>query len=211
MAKPRRNRKRKPARRKPFREPKPLILIVCEGEVTEPQYLRGFTNACQNPRVNIQIPSNHGTPKTLVGLAKKYKRDAESAAAQEGDDNVAFDSVWCVFDVDEHPLMLDAIQMARDNDIHLAISNPAFEIWLLLHFRDSPGMKRRDQLRKLLKEHVVDYDKHVDFANDYAGGYDEAVKRSKGLKAIAANLNQGHHECNPSTGVYVLTASIRVS
>jgi len=210
MAKSRRDRNRKPARRKPFREPKPLILVVCEGKVTEPQYFRGFTNACLNPRVDIRIPGEHGTPKRLVEVAKEYKKLAEEAAAKEGDENLAFDSVWCVFDVDEHPLIPDAIQMARDNGIHLAISNPAFELWLLLHFRDSPGMKRRDQVRELLEDFVEEYDKHVDFVKDYSTGYDDAVKRSKRLSEIASNSGRSYHDCNPSTGVFLLTELIRV-
>ncbi len=38
----RRDRDRRPGRRAPFREPKPVILIVCEGERTEPEYFEGF-------------------------------------------------------------------------------------------------------------------------------------------------------------------------
>ena len=34
----RRDRDRRPARPAPFRDPEPIILIVCEGERTEPDY-----------------------------------------------------------------------------------------------------------------------------------------------------------------------------
>ena len=209
MGSSRRDRKRRPARKKPFRKPKPLILIVCEGTVTEPQYLRGFTKHWKNPRVTIKIAPEQGTPRTLVEIAKKYKKASETAATKEGDENIAYDAVWCVFDVDEHPYVPDAVQMARDNHIKLAISNPCFELWLLVHHRDSPGSKRRDQVSSLLKEFVEDYDKGVDFGKDYAAGYKDAVRRSRGMHNIASNLGKGHHEHNPSTGVYVLTESIR--
>jgi RloB-like protein len=141
MPGPRRNRDRKPGRQTPFREPKPIILIVSEGEKTEPQYFDGFSRACHNPRVEIYVPPEHGVPKTLVEIAKEHQKKAEADARREGDDNLAYDSVWCVFDRDDHPHVPDAQQMARDNDIQLSISNPCFELWLLLHFRDDPGMQ----------------------------------------------------------------------
>lgn len=49
-----RKRQRRPGRQRPFREPKPTILVVSEGEVTEPEYLHGLQQACRNPRVTIR-------------------------------------------------------------------------------------------------------------------------------------------------------------
>jgi hypothetical protein len=37
-----RNRQRRRGRRPAFLEPKPVILVVSEGEVTEPEYIRGL-------------------------------------------------------------------------------------------------------------------------------------------------------------------------
>jgi len=139
MPNARRNRDRRPGRRPPFRDPKPTVLIVCEGDVTEPEYFLGFRSACRNTRVKIRIADTHGVPMTLVETAKGYKSEAEEEAAREKDDNLAYDSVWCVFDIDEHPHVPEARQMARDSGIYLAVSNPCFELWLLLHFRDNPG------------------------------------------------------------------------
>jgi hypothetical protein len=159
----RRDHDRRPGRRPPFREPKPVILIVCEGEKTEPGYFEGFARACHNSRVRITLAPEHGVPRTLVATAKKHKKSAEDAARREDDENLAFDAVWCVFDVDDHPQIADARQMARDNCIELAVSNPCFELWLLLHFRDSPGMQHRGKICQVLSAHVPGYDKAVDF------------------------------------------------
>ena len=203
----RRDRSRKQARREPFRESKPRILVVTEGAVTEPEYLRGFINACKNPRVEIKIAGEHGRdPKSLVGIAKQHRDDADRAADRENDDNLRFESVWCVFDVDDHLKIPDAKQMARDNGIELAISNPAIELWLLLHFRESPGMQHRDKVRAMLAEFVPGYDKHVAFA-EYFPGYDAAVRRAQQLDRAATQ--DGEEGRNPSTGVYRLTALIR--
>jgi hypothetical protein len=204
-----RNREKRAARRKPFRQPRPLILIVCEGQVTEKEYFVGFKNACHNPRVEIEFHPDQGVPKTLVEMARERKKRAERDAKREGDDNIAFDEVWCVFDIDEHPNIPDAVQMARDNGILLAISNPAIELWLLLHFRDHPGMKGRRQVGKLLKAFDTNYDKHVDYHGKYSDGYSDACRRAEKLEDTATIVTGEIHEHNPSTGVYKLTESIR--
>jgi hypothetical protein len=202
----RRHRERRPARRAPHRDPKPLVLVVCEGAVTEPEYLQGFRTACSNPRVSIEVYPGKGVPKTIVEVAKEHKKRAELRAQRERDENLRYDSVWCVFDFDDHPAIPDATQMARDNAIDLAVSNPCIELWLLLHFQDQPGMQHRDKVDALLKRHVPDYDKHIDFAA-YERGYCDAVKRARRLDADAERDNEPGR--NPTTGVWRLTESIR--
>src|SRR5262249_19618035 len=192
-------------RRPPFRDPKPIILIVCEGERTEPEYFDGFSRFCRNPRVRIAIAPEHGGPRTVVNTAKERKKEAEAAARREADENLVYDSVWCVFDVDDHPQVADAMQMARDNGIELAISNPCFELWLLLHFRDSPGMQHRAAMQRMLSKHVPGYDKRVEFMV-YGAGYRQAVERAKRMDEAAQS--SGESGRNPTTGVYKLTMAI---
>lgn len=200
-----RRRHRKPARRDPFRDTLPVVLIVCEGKVTEPQYFEGLKRAARNPRVTIRISPQHGVPKTLVEVAKQWKDVAEKEAKREGDDNLRIDSVWCVFDVDEHPGIPEAQQTACDDGIELAVSNPCFELWLLLHFRDSPGMQDRDHIRQLLKHDVPEYDKHVEFST-YSSGYSQAVTRAERLDRMADEVRDPG--CNPTTGVYRLATLV---
>ena len=206
MASHRWNRDRKPSRRQPFRDPKPTILIVCEGSITEPEYFDGFWHSCHNPRVRVHVPKDHGVPKTLVGIAKDLKNDALKQAKEQGDDNLAFDAVWCVHDVDDHPHLHEAREMADANGVELAISNPSFELWLLLHFRDSPGMQHRDALGPMIKQFDPGYDKHVIYSK-YSAGYEVAVERARRLDQAAEERNET--EGNPTTGVYKLTSLIR--
>jgi hypothetical protein len=201
-----RDRDRRVGRRPPFRDPKPRILIVSEGDVTEPEYFRGFANACRNPRVTVEIAPEHGVPRTVVEAARDRKREAENQAEREKDDNLAYDSVWSVFDIDDHPRIGEAKDMARDNNIRLAISNPCFELWLLLHFRENPGMQHRANTREKLKEHLPDYDKHIDYAS-CCEGYEQAVMRARRMDEAAESASEPHR--NPTIGVYRLTESIR--
>jgi len=201
-----RNRERREGRRPAFRDPKPTILVISEGDATEPEYLHGFRDACRNPRVTIEVANEHGVPMTLVRIAKEYKEEASIRAAREKDENLAYDSVWCVFDIDDHPDIGAAKEMARDNDIRLAISNPCIELWLLLHFRENPGMQSRATMKKKLKEYVPQYDKHVDNAL-YAAGYPQAVARASKMDKDAKDAGEPHR--NPTTGVHELTELIR--
>lgn len=95
--------------------------------------------------------------------------------------------------------------MARDNDIQLAVSNPCIELWLLLHFKDTGAIDCKNLL-KLLKTHIPQYDKHVNFA-DYEAGLAVAIKRSKALDKLAKAA--GEPDRNPTTGIYRLVEEIQ--
>jgi hypothetical protein len=204
-----RNRDRRNARRTAYRDPRPIILIVCEGQNTEPEYFDQFWKACKNPRVKVEPAREHGVPLTLVQVARDKKRAAEMQAEREGDENLAFDQVWCVFDVDNHPHVAEARLLAKEHQIRLAVSNQSFELWLLLHHRSDPGPKHRSDLRKLLKKHVPAYDKHVNYKKDYEPGYADAKRRAKAL-CHAADIDSEPGR-NPTTNVYELTHEIERS
>lgn len=201
-----RNRERRPARRATPREPLHRILIVCEGQLTEPAYFFAFRDGCKNPRVEVSIPKEHGTPRTLVELALGFERAAEERARAERDENLAFDEVWCVYDVDDHPKLNDARQLAAAHGIDLAISNPCFELWLLLHFRESPGARHRHDVQALLAPFVGGTTKHPEMTS-VLRGYDRARLRAERLERDAAEV--GEVGRNPTTGVFHLTESIR--
>jgi hypothetical protein len=200
-----RNRQRRRGRRAPFREPKPKLLIVCEGAKTERQYFEQFASFHRNSLVDVIVEGGKGVPLTVVRTAKAWKEKASSDAKRKDDEFLKYQSVWCVFDVDDHPKVPEARIMANDNGIELAISNPCFELWLLLHHRDCPGELHRGKARSMLKVHVPSYDKHVSFV-DYRDGYTRAVQRARSLDQLAESVSEPGR--NPTTGVYVLTELI---
>jgi hypothetical protein len=194
------------ARRAPSRAPLPLLLVVCEGEVTEPQYLRGFGRAQGANTVRLHVQAPGGDPRALVRRAIELRDEAAARATRERDDNLAYDEVWCVFDVDDHAGLPTAREFAQRSDIGLALSNPCIELWLLLHFRDHGAHLTSRQAATLLGKHVRGYHKHVSH-EDFARGYADAVER-------AATLERRHAEAgteggNPSTRVHRLTERIR--
>lgn len=104
----------------------PSILIVTEGEKTEPFYFRAFD--LHNARVVIE--NAKGTdPQTVAERAIELKTQAAKSGA-------AYQSVWIVFDRDSHDLLRfkRAFSLAEEHGIEIAYSNPCFEVWYLLHF-----------------------------------------------------------------------------
>lgn len=180
--------------------------MVCEGAVTEPDYIRGLERRTRNATLAITIPDEQGDPKRLVEIAKEEKAKAEALAKKESDEFLRFDEAWCVCDVDDHARLPDARQMARDNGIDLVVSNPCFELWLLLHFRDPPGPESRKVMRSMLKRFMPGYAKRVEF-EDLVDGLDSATERARRLDEQAET--DGQPGRNPNTQMYRLTESIR--
>lgn len=205
MGSKRRRRTRRPARLPATRIPKRRLLVVCEGKRTEPEYIAGFERHVRNARVEIEIPKERGDPKRVVEIAKKCTQDAVDEAKRQRDDFLAFDETWCVFDRDEHDRFADACTMARDNGFELAISNPCIELWLLLHFRENPGMQSRHVVARMLRAHLPREHKGIEFSLLIDGIFD-ATERARRMDADAEAMGEAGR--NPTTGFYRLTNAI---
>lgn len=209
MSKPRRTMWNDLRRKGPTREMKPRYLVICEGCVTEPGYFEALRRKERATLViELEIDDKGGVPKTLVERAVRKKKAEARKAQREGDKRLGYDAVWCVFDIDEHPRLHDACQQAQANEIELAISNPCFELWALLHFQEQNAPLDRGQARQLLKNHLPRYDKELPFEQMDAH-YAEAVRRAETLDKRHNDINESG--ANPSTSVYRLTESIRAA
>lgn len=110
------------------------ILIVCEGEKTEPNYFKNFPVYTTKIKV-VGIGEN---TVSLVNYAINNKDK--------------YDKVWCVFDKDSFldKQFNEACQLAENNDIKLAYSVESFELWYLLHFNYlDTGISRKHYIDKL--------------------------------------------------------------
>jgi hypothetical protein len=111
-----------------------------------------------------------------------------------------------VCDVDDHRRLAAAKDQARAQRIELAISNPSFELWALLHFQDQTAWIHRDTVRAKLKNHIPGYKKELPF-EQLERSYQKACERAATLdKRHARNGVEGE---NPSTQVVRLCGLIR--
>ncbi len=193
-------------RQRPTRQAKPKLLVVCEGN-TERIYLEAL-NAKQGHPVVLEIVADHSSPREIVRLAAGRKRAARKMAHRDPDE--ALGGVWCFFDHDEHPFIPEAINQAEDNEIHLAFSNPCFELWLLLHFQNQTAALERQTAASLYRNHDVNYGKSP-AVGPLMERVDDAVARARLL--VQRQTENGNVRENPWTTVqeFVLALQQRVS
>jgi hypothetical protein len=121
-----------------------------------------------------------------------------------------FDEVWCVTDVDHYEregskvTAALALAAAGEPKINVAVSNPCFEFWLLLHHEDcSAHCADCGAVLRRLRNWVPAYDKARLVFRDYAGGVQRAVAQARALDPTGAD-----HVRNPSTGVWRLVTAL---
>ena len=196
------------ARRRPYspKQRKKRFLLYCEGEVTERDYFRDFARFLRSPLIEVKIaPEWRKDPKRLVELAKEARSEADREARLARDDSLRYDEVWCVFDCDEHTRLKPAIDQATALELGLAVSNPCFDLWLLLHFQDQRAAITTKKAGDAVRTHVPRYVKHMDFAR-LAGRGADAVVRAKELEA--QSRRKGERRGNPTTGVWRLITKL---
>jgi hypothetical protein len=71
-----------------------------------------------------------------------------------------------VFDVDENDPedIRNAFELAQKNQVMVAISNPQFEVWLLMHFQNIPDEFIKEDIERKLKGHMPLYSKSADLS-----------------------------------------------
>ena len=212
MAKSRRTRRSlhedRPLRRRvEFRTPRRTFLVFCEGTKTEPDYIEALRRepTVRNSASVIRIDkeASGAVPLTLVNAAA----DARVRSSQEQGE---IDEVWCLFDVEwpeNHPKLLEARARAGVSDIRLAISNPCFELWLVLHFRNHTAWLDSDAAGKLRRKHDKSSGKGLD-GSQYMPRRADAARRARALTAKHAGDGREFPKDNPSSGMYLLLEAI---
>ena len=146
------------------------------------------------------------TPKTIVDRAVELKKQANRDAKRSADDNLRYDEIWCAFDVHDHLLIAEAQEQAKANGVELAISNPCFELWALLHFQDQHAHIERGKVQRLCAKHMPGYEKELSY-DILRSKYSDALRRAEDLEKW--HDSRGTPGENPSTMVYKLVERIR--
>jgi hypothetical protein len=196
-----RRRFRALARRPAYREQLLRILVVCEGQVSEPRYLIEMKRVHKNRLISVKVVGEGGAPINAVDQAIRLKQQATEKARRSGDSYDLYDEIWCVLDVDDHESLQRAKERARANGILLAISNPCFELWLLLHFVDQRAPISTREVQRACCRYLADYEKQVPVSR-IEGLYATALGRARNLSA--ARLHQDDPNGNPSTEILPL-------
>lgn len=195
-------------RRESVREPYDYVLIVCEGEKTEPIYLRGLTRLLSLSSANVRVVSPDGSdPMTLVNAARKALVEEE------------FYRVYCVFDRDRHTNYDQAVDNIRNSSegragrLIATTSVPCFEVWVLLHFVYTAQTYDLVQGRSVAGPIIREIQKYYpEYTKAGRGTFtrlqhhlDEAIRHGARLEAE----NRGTGSTNPATDMHRLVEYLK--
>jgi len=187
------------------RPPAKTIRIFCEGTVTEPRYFEALIAVGRLRNARVRVYPGGGskvTPKGLVAWAY--------AECQQLDWDWARDEAWCVFDVERagtHRDLPQVMASAKRKRIMVAVSNPAFEFWFLLHYEctDRCFEDANDVIRALLS-YLPNYEKTMGVFPHLRANTEHAIACAQHLREHAELDWEG---CpNPSIGVDRLVSTI---
>ena len=183
------------------------ILIVCEGECTEPFYLDDLRRDLHLSSVEVRGKECGSDPASVVNYAIERYRDDE-----------AIDKIYCLIDRDEHQTFERAFQLARQAQrdgvpITLMASYPCFEFWYLLHYTytrapivRSSGRSPGQNTERALRDHLEGYSKN---RRDMWSVLREKVPTAIKHARRASGEARADSEVNPSTEVHKLVAHLR--
>jgi len=153
-----------------------FYVIASEGINPERAYFEMLNVMLEKSDRDIRIKfisggNNKSAPNQVLARMDDYIREGKM-----NDD----DEAWLVIDKDQWPdeqlSQLHQWSQAKDN-YNLAVNNPKFEYWLLLHFEDSSAITHGNCTDRLHK-HLPDYDKRID-EQKVKPGIIAAIKRAK--------------------------------
>lgn len=180
------------------------IYIFTEGD-TEEIYLLHYENKKKGIEV-ISVESGHTDAVGIVKYAKQY-------IDEHGVDSELGDKCYCVFDSDpkSNPninVAFDLVRGYKHKGLECIFSNPSFEIWFILHFRKAPYGKSADEVKKIVKDLVKDfepeYKETTDIFDILLDKQDKALKEALLLHKAQEQVHKNvlSHECNPYTNIF---------
>ena len=166
---------------------------MCGGTRTEHDYFSGLQHSALAESAAVTIRSKAVAPHQLVELV----------ARQALHERAGHDESWCVVDTDEFDIAR-AVASADRSGVRIAVSNPCFEVWLLLHHAERTApLAGADDAVAAVRRHVPEYRKAGLRFVDFEDGVRDATERARKLDGPA-----GVPPPNPSSGVWRLVARI---
>lgn len=177
--------------------------VFCEGKNTEPDYLRDYKEE-HKAITTLKVFKEQGKPEAIVREACEHKGRLSK------EERALPNEFWVVFDRDNHDRIDEAFKLARQNDIHVAFSNPCFELWALLHFQEQAGHIEGKKVQSLLQQHMPSYDHERGARVSFAALFPKTLDAEKRARTLLARADtHGSPHGNPSTTLWLLLKRMR--
>ena len=199
------------------------VLIICEGEKTEPNYFNWWRKQLENirsaaktkptGRIDVNIFSD---TIDIKGEGRSTRSLVKQAIILKNLAPIDYKQIWCVFDRDSFtPNDYNAaIEMAHAEEFHVAFSNEAFEFWYLLHFDFFDTGVSRSQYKQMLTDRLGetyqknDSDMYEKLLKHSGADQKQAIKNAKKLYKQMGSDARNYADFNPSTTVFKLVESL---
>lgn len=187
-----------------------VLLIITEGEKTEPNYLNALCDPFHLAAADIKIVHPEGTdPLTLTRKAIAL-RDQRRRTAKKSD-LVEYDEVWVLFDLEKpnderRRLAKEAMALPEAKGLQFALSDSCFEYWLLLHEEYTTALfSNCDSATKRLRKHWSNYTKGQKISLEVLDKVPTAVTHAMRCREYHRNATTSG---NPSTDVDLIVRSM---
>lgn len=170
------NKKYNKYRKQPNRGYRYNCYLAFEGNKTECQYFSGLKLLICH-KVNIRIHRRNVSKSAPMDVLKSLKKVIKENPLKKND------MAWILVDRDcwINSQMKPLQHWAQEhNNYGLAVSNPCFEFWLLLHFEDGKSVNNRSDCTRELKRFCPNYNKDIDWLK-YKDKITTAIARAKEL------------------------------
>ena len=180
------------------RNVKPVYLVIAEGKnKTEILYLSHFRE--QSREYSLQfVKAGYNTDARSLYKTISEKWDELDLSSDNGD------KAFIILDIDNDLNKAKKVDELAHSNTNLAISfivsNPAFEVWFLLHFKyTTRHYENADAVIRDLKKFLPNYEKNRDCYLECVDLIQEALVNVDKLAKYYEKLPWPSIECNPMT------------
>lgn len=176
-------------------EPYQKFFFICEGANTEVFYFKKLIDLRKqlgiHPLIDICLlekteeDQNLSNPKRLIEFAEEQKANTDISFDSDHDQMIV------VIDADIYERKPEGysgiLKMAKDYNDILAVTNPAFELFLLLHYEGSYEMNIMPNAEQILKNDKVNNRRFISHLFSQKSGMNS--KKNAAVGDLAANLD----------------------
>ncbi len=199
-------------RKRELKKKNPRVLIVVPGK-SEKEYFEVRKTKKRNHALTIRVKTfSDSNPQKTIAWANTQKVTVPTIRQK-----LPYDIIYYIFDHDNDDQVdfkkdarIDKLCSNADSPLYF-YSNPCFEIWLQMHFREVRRFTTRKNAIKWVEDNVINYKKGASF-----DGYSDIINKEKtaiknAVLALEKHIRDGifkPSERNPSSTMYWLLQAI---